>query len=368
MEKSMKEASPKSSQATSRDTSSVISSVASQAGPKPCGVPELPQTDLFGQVLAPVSPSVAPAQARASKIHAIYGRTSFGSSESADLSESLGSRLQTLSGMVGSTVYRQIWRRKTTPLGRRYWEHTARGQITSGSDCTGWRSPTGSDGEGGAMDILWAMQNKACPKLKLRDQSLLTGRPSPKTTDCGDKAGKNATINEAGRVVRPSGQDFSMALSNAAQLSGWPTPNCDDPNNATRDSGQFQSLTRAAQMASWGTPRVTTNGGNGNPDRSADGRARLEDQAQGVAGWCSPASRDFKDSMGMSETGTNPDGSERSRLDQLPRQAALVSGAAPSQSRAGTESRAALNPAFSRWLMGFCVAWDTAAILAYRNM
>lgn len=37
-----------------------------------------------------------------------------------------------------------------------------------------------------------------------------------------------------------------------------------------------------------------------------------------------PSARDWKDTTGMSETGTDPDGSTRSRLDQLPRQAALL--------------------------------------------
>lgn len=42
-----------------------------------------------------------------------------------------------------------------------------------------------------------------------------------------------------------------------------------------------------------------------------------------------PSRRDFKDTMGMSTTGVNPDGSERSRLDQLPRQAMLAGWPAP---------------------------------------
>jgi hypothetical protein len=41
-------------------------------------------------------------------------------------------------------------------------------------------------------------------------------------------------------------------------------------------------------------------------------------------GWPTTSARDWKDTPGMSETGTNPDGSERTRLDQLPRVAALT--------------------------------------------
>ena len=40
--------------------------------------------------------------------------------------------------------------------------------------------------------------------------------------------------------------------------------------------------------------------------------------------WVTPSARDWKDTPGMSTSGMNPDGSERIRNDQLPRQAYLV--------------------------------------------
>ena len=44
----------------------------------------------------------------------------------------------------------------------------------------------------------------------------------------------------------------------------------------------------------------------------------------GCTGWPTPAARDGKDSPGMAIEGTNPDGTTRIRLDQLPRQAQLT--------------------------------------------
>ena len=76
---------------------------------------------------------------------AISGRLGSGSSASVALSESLASRLQARSIMVGSTVYRQTWKRRITPLGRLYWEHTARARRTNDNDYSGWATPTARD-------------------------------------------------------------------------------------------------------------------------------------------------------------------------------------------------------------------------------
>jgi hypothetical protein len=65
----------------------------------------------------------------------------------------------------------------------------------------------------------------------------------------------------------------------------------------------------------------------------------------------------------MSTTGVNPDGTERSRLDQLPRQAGLTLNGSPAQ----TEKPGQLNPAFSRWLMGYPEEWDDCAPTATRS-
>ena len=56
------------------------------------------------------------------------------------------------------------------------------------------------------------------------------------------------------------------------------------------------------------------------------------------AQWVMPSARDWKDSAGMAETGTNPDGTERSRLDQLPRQANLAVWPTPMAGSPGSET------------------------------
>jgi hypothetical protein len=133
-------------------------------------------------------------------------------------------------------------------------------------------------------------------------------------------------------------------------------------------------------------------------DRPTDGR--------GCIGWLTPAARDWKDSPGMKTEATNPDRSRRKRIDQLPRQARLVLtpppwmpcpccdewictihelhvqdcdcpplddwiprdpyGPLPIASRAPMAG-AGLNPAHSRWLLGYPATWDVCAATAMRS-
>lgn len=122
---------------------------------------------------------------------------------------------------------------------------------------------------------------------------------------------------------RISGKDYT----------GWPTPN-------TMDSIDRKGL---------------------RPSRIATGRTGGY-IAEVLAGWVTPSSRDWKDTPGMSMTGTNPDGSQRVRLDQLPRQAAIA-GQTSLSSPAVTGKRGVLNPELCRWLMGYPEEWGRYAVM-----
>lgn len=72
----------------------------------------------------------------------------------------------------------------------------------------------------------------------------------------------------------------------------------------------------------------------------------------GCSSWVTPNTRDWKDTKGQRIKSQNPDGSDRHRLDQLPRQ---VFNLLPAEMDNGEYSH--LNHCFSLWLMGYPIGW-----------
>lgn len=105
--------------------------------------------DLFGQVVAHASPLALQATAKEQTTSATYGQSGLNSLNSADLTLSLGNKLKARLNTDGSILFKMTWKEKVTALGLPVSLLRASVRRISDTDCTSWRSPQRSDGEGG---------------------------------------------------------------------------------------------------------------------------------------------------------------------------------------------------------------------------
>ena len=131
---------------TSGASTSATSSQGSGSGAMPFGKPDGVTTATSGPEAVPASLSASQDVKVASVMSAISGRTGRGSSASADLTLSLASRLQVVTGLLGSTLFALTWKQRVTPSGRSIPALRASGLRTSGSDCSSWPTPNTPSG------------------------------------------------------------------------------------------------------------------------------------------------------------------------------------------------------------------------------
>ena len=226
---------------------------------------------------------------------------------------------------------------------------------------TGGASPTSaiSGPLGSISSASVALQLSLVSKLKARlitdGSTLFKLTWKEKTTPAG-----RLVYRLAASARRTSDNDFGS----------WPSPSttetCESLETVlarkarTKAAGHESGLMKlgtTAQLTSWPTPIVGDTTGGPRPPDSRRGPAPGLQTAAHLTSWPTASARDWKDTSGMSLTGTNPDGSTRSRLDQLPRVAGLTAIGSP----AATAKPGQLNPAHSRWLMGLPPEWDACA-------
>jgi len=142
-------------------------------------------------------------------------------------------------------------------------------------------------------------------------------------------------------LVTPSGRRICALRASARRTSGNASSSWRSPAAQNADRGGQDALERIA----------------------AGHTVNLQDQAT-LASWATPAARDYR-----SESATDAYNAERwghTRGKPLSAEATLASGPIATGFPAETEKRGQLNAGLSRWLQGLPVAWDAAAIRAYR--
>lgn len=185
--------------------------------------------------------------------------------------------------------------------------------------------------------------------------------------------------------VTPSGVSRSRLRASVRRTSetattGWPTPTTRD----WKDGAECQNvpinalLGRAAWLAGWPTPTV----GNSNGSQSCEGMSatgRMPDgrkvavalpHVASMAGWPTPTARDhFPAHSEEYIAAKKAQGHGMANLNDLVQQAngsarLTANGELLTGSPAETESGGQLNPAHSRWLMGYPPEWDDCAVTA----
>lgn len=360
------EASLKSAQMTFEGMTNATSSPGSADGATPCASRASKGRRASGAEAAPASPSATPERALAQPTSATCGLPGSGLFRSAAdsasaLGSSLASRLRAKLPLGGSMEYALTWKERATPAGRLIFALRASARPTSDSVSTGWPTVLAEDGTKG-RDNLAKSKARGAGNLNIPSTAALAGWTTPAATN--GKAGNHYTENMTGKT-----------LTMDASLAGWPTPMAGSPGTEDYNpAGNTDSSRKTVALVGWNTPRAT-DGSNGGPNQSggalpADAALTRERERDEPHGWCTPSARDWKDTPGMKTTETNPDGSSRNRVDQLPRQAQLASGAPATSSSAPTEKRGALNPRFSLWLMGYPEEWASCgerAMLSIRS-
>lgn len=288
-------------------STSVTSLPESPAGASHSGSLESPTTTPSGQEAAHANLSARQARKMGLLTSGICGPLSTGSSRSEALQSSLVSKLQASLQTLGSTLYALTWKPWVLPSGRSLSRLRASAHRTSATALTGWHTPIASDGS----------------KLDA----------TPKAIENRERSRREIGLAMEARMVDSHGW--------TPELCGWPTAT---GNDAIRHpSLSFQA-----------TPNVTLN------------------HAALLAGWSTPTASLADKGVRSIEGGIRE--AMRGRTPDLAAQSSIVgparltgSGLLLTGLPVGMVSGGRLNPAHSRWLMGFPPEWDACAPTATRS-
>lgn len=341
---------------TLKDTGNVTSLPESADGPTPCDWQDGRQRLMFGPQVSLVNRFRAPASEWETPTNGTSGPCSTDLSASARLQSSLANRLRQRMDLNGSMEYSLTWKTRVTPAGRPICALRASWHRTSEAGCTGLPTPsaaTNTEYAESAEREMTRETNGGGALSKLTVVCHLAGWPTARSTDRGRNRSEEA-IAKAKLKGGSSSLEDTVQLTQRERMVQAPETQDHLGTNVSRVTDWQPDLDRPLALAGWTTPMA------GSPAKFDETGTKIYNEAGSndssrktlelVSAWPTPAARDFRDCR------SNQHGRNARPLNEV---AGLTT--ASSTAATGSLAESVLNPAMSRWLQGYPVAWDQAA-------